>query len=488
MGGKRGVKEGRGGSGPRKARQPTRSSGRQSPPAPVPADSAQRPRAIREDLVRALALEAYAAIRGEGRVADRTLDFLLRREKRLYSSERRAVAESVYGMLRAEGRIDFLLEKGLGTELVRSLSRPAKQALYYEAWRVLERGAPAQKALAEGGLSAALLPGLVACANPARYFAELEDDPVRRLAVEAALPGWMAELFVRELGETAAFALARSMNERAPLTLRVNRLKTTRDELIRTLTAEGVEARATPFSPDGVVVEARQNLFQLPSFQQGLYEIQDEGSQLLALLLDPRPGWTVVDACAGAGGKTLALAATMKNKGRILALDTEPRRLEKLAPRARRAGVHNWEGQVVAPEGMSEELERKWLDSADAVLIDAPCSGLGVLRRNPDSRFRLGPDSVPTFAALQKELLARYARLARPGGRIVYATCSVAREEDEEVVEAILREHPELELVPPSETLGAELAEKLGAERYLRLLPHLHGTDGFFAALLRRKR
>jgi len=473
MGGNRGVKATRNANHGAKARKET---------AAVPS---RRP--LREDLVRALALEAYAAIRDEGRVADRALDHLLRRERRLYAQERRAVAEAVYGMLRSEGRLDYLLEAGLGSELVGSLGRAARQALYYEAWRVLDRGIAPAKALAEGGLSPALLPGLQACAAPEPHLARITDDPVRRLAVEAALPAWMARLFVEELGEEAAFALARAMNERAPLTLRVNRLKATREELLAALRAEGVEARPTRWSPDGVVVQSRQNLFQLRAFRSGLFEIQDEGSQLLAQLLDPHPGWLVIDACAGAGGKTLALAATMNNRGRIVALDTEPQRLEKLAPRARRAGMHNWEAHVVAPEGIPAPLEQRLSGKADAVLIDAPCSGLGVLRRNPDARFRLDEGAVQRFAALQRDLLARYASLARPGGRIVYATCSVAREEDEAVVEAILAAHPELELLPPAETLGRELAERLGATRYLRLLPHLHGTDGFFAALLRRK-
>ncbi len=480
MGAKRGVKASRSAAGAKKARNRTA-------PAGAATAASERTRPLREDLVRALALEAYAAIRNEGRVADRALDFLLRRERRLYAQERRAVAESVYGMLRTEGRLDFLLERGLGPELLGTLGRSARQALYYEAWRVLERRIPPERALAEGGLSPVLLPGLLACANPAPHLETLAADPVHRLAVEAALPPWMAKLFVDELGEAGAFALARSMNERAPLTLRVNRLKTDREGLLAALAAEGVVARPTRFSPDGVVVDSRQNLFQLQAFREGLFEIQDEGSQLLAQLLDPHPGWTVVDACAGAGGKSLALAATMKNRGRLVALDTEPQRLEKLAPRARRAGVHNWEAHVVEAAALQPALAERLGGSADAVLIDAPCSGLGVLRRNPDARFRLDEGSVHRFAGIQRDLLARYAALAKPGGRIVYATCSVAREEDEEVVEAILATHPELELVPPSETLGAELAERLGATRYLRLLPHEHGTDGFFAALLRRK-
>lgn len=476
MGGRKGVKASRSASRQAKARQTTPRA------APPP-----RPRPLREDLVRALALEAYAAIRDEGRVADRALDFLLRRERRLYAPERRAVAEAVYGMLRSEGRLAWLLRRGLGEEIVGQLGRQARHALHYEAWRVLERGVPAARALAEGGLSPTLLPGLVACADPAPHLETLRDDPVRRLSVEASLPAWIAALFVREAGEAGAFALAAAMNERAPLTLRANRLRTDRAGLLAALEREGITARPTRWSPDGVTVDGRQNLFQLRAFREGLFEIQDEGSQLLAQLLDPHPGWTVVDACAGAGGKTLALAASMRNRGRIVALDTEPRRLEKLGPRARRAGVHNWEAHVVEPDGIPAALRQRLLGAADAVLVDAPCTGLGVLRRNPDARFRLDEGSVERFAALQRELLARYAALAKPGGRIVYATCSVAREEDEAVVEAVLRAHPELELVPPAETLGADLAGRLGAERWLRLLPHVHGTDGFFAALLRRR-
>ncbi|AKU90606.1 RsmB/NOP family class I SAM-dependent RNA methyltransferase [Vulgatibacter incomptus] len=436
--------------------------------------------------MRALVLEAYGAIRDEGRVADRTLDYLLRREKRLYANERRAVAEAVYGLLRAEGRLTYLLEESLGDEL-RALSSAAKRALFYEALRVQERRIPPARALAEGGLSAALLPGLVACAAPGELLSRLSEDPAKRLAVAESLPPWMAELFLRELDEEGAFALARSMNERAPLTIRMNGLRTDRETLIARLASEGVEAKATSWSPDGLHVDGRQNLFRLRSFEEGLFEIQDEGSQVLARLLDPHPGWLVVDSCAGAGGKTLALAASMKNRGRLVALDTDERRLGMLGPRARRAGVHNWESHVVPADGLPTPLAEKLGDRADAVLIDAPCTGLGVLRRNPDARFRLDEGSVQRFAGIQKELLARYAALAKPGGRIVYATCSIATEENEGVVETVLAEHPELELMPPATTLGEELAERLGARRYLKLLPHVHGTDGFFAALLRRR-
>jgi 16S rRNA (cytosine967-C5)-methyltransferase len=471
-------KRGGGGMGgrPRSAHPPGR---------PRPAAAGPR-RPLREDLVRAVVLEAYARIRDEGKVADRTLDALLRRESRLYAAERRAVADAVYGMLRVEARLEVILAGALGPAFS-SLSSSARHALLYQAHRVLAGQVPPAKALAEGGLSPALLPGLLACARTAAGEAPPGTEGADALAVETGLPAWLAARLSADLGPEAAAALARAMNERAPLTLRTNRLKATRDQLRERLAALGIETAPTPYAPDGLQVSTRQNLFRLEPFREGLFEIQDEGSQLLALLLDPHPGWLVVDACAGAGGKTLALAATMKNKGRIVALDTDERRLGELPKRAKRAGVHSWEARRVPPEGLPDDLAARLSGRAEAVLVDAPCSGTGVLRRNPDTRFRLKPEDIERFSRLQRELLARYAALARPGGRIVYATCSVLRAEDEEVVEAVLRDHPELELLPPSTTLGEELAGRLGAEKYLRLLPHRHGTDGFFAALLRRR-
>jgi len=480
MAAKRGVKAGRQGG-----RGSGRRFDRKSTQAPAGGPAEGRPRPLREDLVRALALEALAAIRDEGRVADRALDHLLRRERRLYASERRAVAEAVYGLLRAEGRLHHVFEGALGSEY-RELSPAARRALSYEALRAKERRVDPARALAEAGLSAALLPGLEAFLGRGAIAAE-GAAAEERISLDQGLPTWMTAMFVRQFGEEGAGALAAALNERAPLTIRANALHTDRDSLARRLEAEGVSSTPAQFSADGLHVEGRLNLFALPSFREGLFEIQDEGSQLLARLLDPHPGWLTIDACAGAGGKTLALAATMRNKGRLVALDSDERRLSQLGPRARRAGVHNWEAHVVSADGLPEELAARLSSRADAVLIDAPCSGLGVLRRNPDARFRLDEGSIARFAGLQRTLLDRYASLAKPGGRIVYATCSVAAEENEEVVEAVLAARPDLELLPPSTTLGEELAERLGAERYLRLLPHVHGTDGFFAALLRRR-
>lgn len=454
-------------------------------PGPSPGERREfRSRPVRRDLVRSLILEAYASIRTQGRIADRTLDFLLRRERRLWASERRAVAEGVYGLLRDEVRLDYLLRRSLGPRY-EALGELARHALLYEAWRVSEGESDPHAALRESGLSLSLLPGLEALRSPEAIEALLPRDPAERLGVLHGLPPWIASLFLREVGEEAE-ALAAAMSRRAPLTLRANALRTTREGLLSRLRDEGIEGKPTRFSPWGVVTDGKVNVFQLRSFRDGLFEVQDEGSQLLSLLLAPRPGWKVVDACAGSGGKTLALAAMMENRGRIVALDSDERRLAQLGPRARRAGIHNWESHVVPATGRSAVEERLggW---ADAVLVDAPCTGLGVLRRNPDARFRLRPEDVAGFAALQRDILSRYALLVREGGFLVYGTCSLAREEDEEVVERFLSEHPDFEALSPSATLGEEVAEPLGAREHLRLFPHRQGTDGFFGALLRRR-
>jgi 16S rRNA (cytosine967-C5)-methyltransferase len=308
-------------------------------------------------------------------------------------------------------------------------------------------------------------------------------DPLDRLALEASLPRWIVERFVAQLGGEEARALAREMNGRAPLTVRANLLAGDRDALRERLAAEGVRAEPTRFSPWGLVLDGRQNAFALAAFREGRFEIQDEGSQLIALACGARPGQVVVDACAGAGGKSLALAAEMRNKGSLHALDTDADRLDEARRRARRAGVHNLRARVIAAgpeaEGQLRDLEGK----ADVVLVDAPCSGLGTLRRKPDARWRLAPGDPPRFAALQRELVRRFAALVRPGGRLVYATCSVGPTENEEVAELAAREVG-LRPAPVAPLLGEERAKAIGAEEArATLLPHRQGTDGFFFAV-----
>jgi len=437
--------------------------------------NAPKSRPVRHDLVQATALEVYASVRQEGRLADRALDRVLRRERRLYSNERRAVAEGVWGLLRHERRIDFALF-GRGAPTLHGVD------LYRARWAglaVLEGQAAAQIASAMH-LPSSLVPLLERLALPLPEGL----SAVERVALTGALPDFGAELFIRERGEAEALELATAFLARAPLTVRANLLKAAdREQLREALSKEGLRTPpATRYSPLGLVLESRVNAFGLRAFQEGLFEIQDEGSQLLALLVQAAPGEQVVDACAGAGGKTLALCAEMRNKGELYAFDVDAERLQELSRRARRAGAHNVRTRAL-PEGDEADARiSSMVGKVDRVLVDAPCSGLGALRRNPDARYRFKPDDLARYPALQKAILDRFARLVRVGGRVVYATCSLARAEDEAVVESFLALRPYFRLVPAAQIVPAEVCEG----PYLRTFPHRHGTDGFFAAVMER--
>jgi 16S rRNA (cytosine967-C5)-methyltransferase len=276
------------------------------------------------------------------------------------------------------------------------------------------------------------------------------------------------------------------MNRRAPMALRANTVKVSRDDLIARLAEENVVALPLPLAPAGVVLETRVNAFGLSAFRDGLFEVMDEGSQLVAELVAPPPGGRVLDACAGAGGKTLALGAIMGGKGRLVALDVDGRKLEELRRRARRAGLSNVEARAVS-DGFIKDAA---LGGFHRVLVDAPCSGLGTLRRNPEARWRLTPETVAKagFPARQLALLITYAPLCAVGGRLIYATCTLAEEENDRVVERFLAERDDFARVPVKEIWGRERALRVGDGLNLRLYPHVHDTDGFFAAVLRRVR
>lgn len=440
----------------------------------------QAPRPIREDLVTQACLEVYGAVRHEGRLADRALEFSLRRKKNLYSNERRAVAERIYALLRRQITIDHLLERA--RPRFEALNTTAKDLLRLCASRVLlgEEAETVAQSLHLGSEDTATLLALPDAA------AEIEALPrARRFAIAGSLPDFIAERFRQEFGEDAE-AEVEAMNERAPLVARVNTLKTDREALMQTLRDEGVECRPTLLSPLGIVLETRLNAFSLEAFKEGLFELQDEGSQLLGMLVDPPPT-RVVDACAGAGGKTLQLSAEMANRGELFALDVEEGRLEDLRKRARRAGVHNVRVRVIpAEEAKALEVLRDLAGKADRVLVDAPCSGTGTYRRKPDARYRLTPESLQEHIARQQRLLSQFSTLVKPGGRLIYGTCSVLRAENEEVISAFLKKHPDFSVRSVSEELGEELGPRVQRDGFLRLSPRQHGTDGFFGAILVR--
>jgi 16S rRNA (cytosine967-C5)-methyltransferase len=301
------------------------------------------------------------------------------------------------------------------------------------------------------------------------------------------LPAWLIRPLQDELGEGAE-ALAQSLMQAAPLDVRVNLLKAKRPAVLKQLQEAGLDAVETPYSPWGLRLLGKPSLHALPAFKDGLLEVQDEGSQLLALLVEPRRTDTVVDFCAGAGGKTLALGALMRNQGRLYAFDTSAHRLDALKPRLVRSGLNDVQTMALAHE--TDARLQRLAGKVDRVLVDAPCSGLGTLRRSPDLKWRQSPKTVAAMNEVQRRILHEAARLVKPGGRLVYATCSLLREENEAVAEAFSAAQPSFKWLDAAEVLnhaGVAQAESLCRSGYLRLWPHVHETDGFFAAVWQRK-
>ena len=303
------------------------------------------------------------------------------------------------------------------------------------------------------------------------------------LAVQWDLPDWLAEKLITRYGEADTARLARALQQPAPLDLRVNTLRTDRDSVLATLHAQGLEAKPTPYSPTGIRLAGKPAIQHNDLFTSGLIEVQDEGSQLLGWLVAPRRGEMVADFCAGSGGKTLALGAMMHSTGRIYAFDVAEKRLARLKPRLKRSGLSNVTPQWIASE--NDTRIKRLAGKLDRVLVDAPCSGLGTLRRNPDLKVRQNPQSVTELTGMQQRILASASRLVKPGGRLVYATCSLLTEENEQIVEHFLAGHPDFRVEPASAVLAAQQIP-LDTGPWLALNPAGHGTDGFFAAVLQR--
>ena len=305
-------------------------------------------------------------------------------------------------------------------------------------------------------------------------------------SVQAELPEWLLAEIERQYDD--AEPLINALKESAPLDLRVNSIKGARVEVLEELAAHHVGAAPTPYSPDAIRLSSKPALTNWPAYREGRIEVQDEGSQLIARLLQPRRGQMVVDFCAGAGGKTLALGALMRSSGRLYAFDVNEKRLAGLGPRLKRSGLSN-----VHPVVIRNELDvrvKRLNGKCDAVLVDAPCSGSGTLRRNPDLKWRFSETELARVNNVQCSVLRAAARLLKPGGRLVYATCSLLAQENQSVVDEFLTEHPDYEVIPAATVLRAQSIDVEPAARfapYFVMLPHLHGTDGFFAAVLERR-
>ncbi|RYE73049.1 MAG: RsmB/NOP family class I SAM-dependent RNA methyltransferase [Oxalobacteraceae bacterium] len=394
--------------------------------------------------------------------ADNTLSRYFREHTRLGGRERGVIAEAVYGLLRNKLVYTSFAESGSGS----SMRRLALLGL-----------ADAAGVDALGGLSE----------DETRWLTHVMQIDRNMLPVElrSNLPHWLYTRLAERFGEDETLQLANALNTPAPLDLRVNSIKSTREQVIAELSAAPIIAEPTPYAPLALRVLKKPALQNLPVFKTGAVEVQDEGSQVLAQLVGARRGEMVVDFCAGAGGKTLALGAIMRNTGRLYAFDIADKRLAKLKPRLARSGLSNVHPVLIAHE--NDAKIKRLAGKIDRVLVDAPCSGLGTLRRNPDVKWRVRPESITELNVKQLSILNGAARLVKAGGRLVYATCSILDEENEQIVTQFLAANDAFSLVPMNVVLEEQrIALEMGD--YLKLLPHHHQTDGFFAAVLERKK
>ncbi|MBC3863008.1 RsmB/NOP family class I SAM-dependent RNA methyltransferase [Undibacterium jejuense] len=394
--------------------------------------------------------------------ADGTLSRYFREHPRLGSRERGVIAEAIYGLLRNKSVYTSFSESGSG---------------------------PAMRRLTLLGLADAVgvdsLGGLTEEETAWLERVMQIDRSHLPVTMKANMPAWIWDKLNTRFGEEQALALTTSLNTPAPLDLRVNAIKGSREDVIASLAQAPILAEPTPYSASGLRVIKKPSIQNLPLFKDGTIEVQDEGSQLLAQLVGARRGEMVADFCAGAGGKTLALGALMRNTGRLYAFDISEKRLAKLKPRLARSGLSNVHPVVIAHE---KDAKIKRLSAKlDRVLVDAPCSGLGTLRRNPDVKWRQTAEGVAELNVKQASILASASRMVKPGGRLVYATCSILDEENEDIVNAFLAEHADFTLVPASKVLAEQKVE-LEMGDFLKLYPHIHQTDGFFAAILERNK
>lgn len=418
-----------------------------------------KPPSLSEPQLRQAAM-ALATVLAPHGAADAKLSAYFRENPKLGVKDRAFVADLVYLVLRRKRLLEYLAESPDARRLLLAALLRIKGVSLRDLGPLLNKQqtewAHAIKAKSTEGLP---------------------------LAIQADLPDWLWEKLVVQFGQEQALTLARSLHQSAPLDLRVNRLNGHREAVMALFTKEGIDATPTPYSPDGVRLMEKIALNQHVLFQKGVVEVQDEGSQLLALLLAPRRGEMVADFCAGAGGKTLALGALMANSGRLYAFDVAEKRLANLKPRLARSGLSNIHPLLIANE--RDQKLKRLTQKFDRVLVDAPCSGLGTLRRNPDLKWRQSEQDLSELTAKQANILQAAAKLLKPGGRLVYATCSLLREENEEIIEAFLAQHPQFQALNVAEIL-AQHKIALDTGNTLKLLPHVHGTDGFFAAVMER--
>jgi 16S rRNA (cytosine967-C5)-methyltransferase len=433
------------------------------------------------------AAEAIGLIRSGRRPADNVLADFFRERRYLGARDRREISGMVFGALRHARYLDalvaFAVNAPAGTPAPELTTKtPLELAAYLlrvedTATAEIIDGVKEFLAGSSGGAIAAA--GVVEALQHATLPNEIVASPVARIATLHSFPDAVIKEWVDRFGPEEAESLAVSLNQQAPLSIRVNTLKTTVDNCRKALEGEGVSSERGRCSPFALVLSKRLALESLRAYRDGLFEMQDEGSQLLSLLVDPQPGMTVIDACAGGGGKTLHLAALMNNRGNLVAIDVDERKLQNLRQRAMRSGANV---RAVLRAGRDDASIERYHGKAHAVLVDAPCSALGAVRRNPWLKLSEMGERSTQLSATQSNLLASAASFVKPGGRLVYSTCTLLQMENEDVVERFMQKHPEFELQSVREVLRRWGYDTGDSSAYLQLYPHRGGTDGFFAA------
>ncbi len=420
------------------------------------------------------AIDLLARINAARIPMDNTIRDFMAARRFIGSKDRTSIVERVYRIMRSHARLGWWIEQGKMQDTSRArvladlMLHDSPDEAVLEALFTGERHDPDPLDKAEL-LFAEFLHGK-----------EL-NDPAMPDAVRCECPDW-AESKLRDLFGDAFEAQLSAMIDPAPLDLRVNTVKGTVDEALESLKKDKIRVAKTPYSPFALRAEGKPFMSDSKAFRNGLVEIQDEGSQLIGLVSGVKPGMRVLDFCAGGGGKTLILAAMMNNKGNIVAMDNDSRRLEKGKPRYRKAGIHN-----VETRSLEEEQNRKWLrrqkDAMDVVLVDAPCSSSGTWRRNPDLRWKWYGPKLEEIIQMQSDILDKVADKVKSGGRLIYATCSLFPEENEKQVEAFLSRHPDYKILPLEKAWEGRTDSLPNSGDFLRLFPKDHATDGFFAAI-----
>ncbi len=467
---------------------------------PKSGDRTESRRSAEPTQARLLAARMLERIERSRAFADLALGSALARSS-LCAPDRALCTELVYGTLRWRGRIDYLLEQLLERKLssleplvVSPLRIGAYQILFSD--RIPATAAVDQSVRCTRALGADRATGLVnavlrrlAREHSTMALPELDRDPLGHLIHALSLPAWIAERWLSRYGATEAAELALACNATPRLTVRANRSRIDSSALLEELRQRFPDAYPCGLAPDGIVLGRRGNPGRDPAFLAGRFTVQDEASQLVAVLLDPRPGDRVLDTCAAPGTKTTAIAERVGNSGQVTALDRHAGRLRLVARDSRRLGLRQIRTlERDASLSLADLCDRGQVPHPgpfDRVLVDAPCTGLGTLRRNPDARWRIRPGDAEELTRLQRAILERAAEVLRAGGRLVYSTCTLLPEENEQMVTRFLEASPNFRLLPPEE-LPTSLAEVMGQDGFMRCFPHVHDTDGFFAAALER--